>query len=161
MKLNWWLVTLCSGMFASNTTQPGLLWNTSTHWLGTGMCGVTNWLLSLTGYGNNALSPQRRELPGHTAGSLQAYRCCSLAVLAATLSLVLVHWLCFGSYSISRSCCSGISQISVHIDVTNIANASIHPIFRARDSKMLLGQGRRCWQRRFSVARFLGWKCYF
>ena len=42
--------------------------------------GVTNWLLTLTGYGNTRLSPQRREFPGHTAGSQQAYRCRSLAL---------------------------------------------------------------------------------
>ena len=44
------------------------------------VCGVSNWLLSLTKYGNNRLFPQRRELPGHIAGSQRACRCRSLAL---------------------------------------------------------------------------------
>ena len=46
-------------------------------------CGVTNWLLSPTGYGNIRLSPQRREL----SLSVVCAACCHMALVFAVMHL--------------------------------------------------------------------------
>ena len=56
--------------------------------------------------------------------------------------IVASHCLRFGSYTIPLSL-----VFLAFIPVANTASASIHPIFRAGDSKMPRGQGRRCRQR--------------
>ena len=60
------------------------------------VCGVTNWLLSLTGYGS------KWTLPYSSANFLTTQPAVSRPIVA-------VHWLCFGNYSIPLSCFSGIS----------------------------------------------------
>ena len=96
--------------------------------------GVTNWLLSLTGYGNKRLSSQWREPPGHKVGSQKAYRCRSLALFWQPLYHSLIFF-----FALVKHQCTNMYQ--------NTASASIHPVFRALDSKIPRGQGRRCRQR--------------
>ena len=75
------------------------------------VCGVTKWLLLLTGCGYNRLFLVTQS--------------------AVSGPIVAVHWLCFGSYSLFFALVFLVlvKHHCMHIHVSHIASASIHPIF--------------------------------